>query len=83
MDPYEDSPFSDFAISVDSTPLPNLVAAIEEYRVAWNNNSKPFIWTATVDSIMEKLARCEQTLEKIQCTLPRSRKRKSDNSSPL
>lgn len=63
----------------------DLVAAIEEFLVAWNKNPKPFIWTATVDSIMEKLARCKQTLEKIQpgCTLPRSRKTKRNNSSRL
>jgi transposase len=49
----------------------DLVAAIEEFLVAWNKNPKPFIWTATVASIVEKLARCKQTLEKIQpgCTL--------------
>jgi hypothetical protein len=60
-------------ISVD-----DLVAAIEEYLAAWNTNPKPFVWTATVESIVDKLARCKQTLEKIQpgCTLPRSRKRK-------
>ena len=63
----------------------DLVAAIEEYLVAWNANPKPFIWTATVASIVEKLARCKQTLEKIQpgCTLPRSRKTKRNNSSRL
>jgi transposase len=56
----------------------DLVAAIEEYLAAWNTNPKPFVWTATVESIVDKLARCKQTLEKIQpgCTLPRSRKRK-------
>ena len=60
-------------VSVD-----DLVAAIEEYLAAWNTNPKPFIWMATVESIIEKLARCKQTLEKIQpgCTLPRSRRRK-------
>jgi transposase len=60
----------------------DLVAAIEEYLVAWNTNPKPFIWTATVESIMEKLARCKQTLEKIQpgCTLPRCRKKKNNSS---
>jgi transposase len=63
----------------------DLVAAIEEYLVAWNTNPKPFIWTATVESIMEKLARCKQTLEKIQpgCTLPRSRRKKRNNSTRL
>jgi transposase len=60
----------------------DLVAAIEEYLVTWNTNPKPFIWTATVESIKEKLARCKQTLEKIQpgCTQPRSRKKKNNSS---
>jgi len=67
-------------ISVD-----NLVAAIDEYMQAWNINPKPFIWTATVDSIIEKLSRCKQTLEKILpgCTLPRSRKIRKNNTSRL
>jgi len=56
----------------------DLVAAIDEYLQAWNVNPKPFIWTATVESIVAKLSRCKQTLEKIKpgCTLPRSRKTK-------
>jgi transposase len=54
----------------------DLIAAIEEFLEAWNENPKPFVWTATVDSIVAKLARCRQTLEQIQpgCTLPKSRK---------
>jgi transposase len=58
--------------------VPDLLAAIDEFLAAWNQNPKPFVWTATVDSIMEKLQRCRQTLEAIKpgCTLPRSRKRK-------
>jgi transposase len=64
-------------VSVDA-----LVAAIEEYLAAWNRKPKLFIWTATVDSIIEKLAHCKQTLERIQpgCTLPRTRKRKNKSS---
>jgi transposase len=56
----------------------DLKKAIQEFLDAWNENPQPFVWTATVESIMEKLSRCRQTLEKIQpgCTLPRSRKRK-------
>jgi transposase/transcriptional regulator with XRE-family HTH domain len=52
--------------------------AIAEFLAAWNEKPKPFVWTATVDSIVEKLSRCRQTLEKIQpgCTLPRTRKGK-------
>ena len=55
----------------------DLQQAIREFLDAWNDNPKPFVWTATVESIMEKLSRCRQTLEKIQpgCTLPRSRKK--------
>jgi transposase len=56
----------------------DLQKAIEEFLQAWNENPKPFVWTATVDSIVEKLSRCRQTLEQIQpgCTLPRRRKTK-------
>ncbi|MGD0231971.1 MAG: IS630 family transposase [Syntrophorhabdales bacterium] len=63
----------------------DLVTAIEEYLEAWNANPKPLVWTATVESIVEKVARCKQTLEKIQlgCTLPRGRKTKKNNTSRL
>ena len=56
-----------------------LIAAIEDFLAVWNENPKPFVWTATVDSIVTKLSRCRQTLEQVQpgCTLPKSRKRKS------
>jgi hypothetical protein len=58
---------------------PKSMAAIEEFFSAWNQNPKPFVWTATLDSILAKLARCRQTLEQIQpgCTVPKTRKRKS------
>ena len=63
----------------------DLVAAIEDYLAVWNTNPKPLVWTATVASIVEKLSHCKQTLEKIKpgCTLPRSRKRRKNNSSCL
>jgi transposase len=56
----------------------DLKSAIDAYLAAWNNDPKPFVWTATVESITEKLTRCRQTLEKIQpgCTIPRTRKKK-------
>jgi len=58
--------------------VPDLQAAIEAFLKAWNQNPKPFVWTATVESIQEKLNRCRRTLEQIQpgCTSPKSRKRK-------
>ena len=64
----------------DSFPsLDALVAAIEEFLAVWNQKPRPFVWTATVDSILAKLNRCRQTLEQIQpgCTAPKTRKRKS------
>jgi transposase len=56
----------------------DLIAAIEEYVAVWNQNPKPFVWTATVESIVEKLRGCRQTLEQIKpgCTQPRSRRSK-------
>jgi transposase len=60
-----------------------LEKAIMEFLEAWNNDPKPFVWTATVESILEKLSRCRQTLEQIQpgCTQPRTRKRRNQLSS--
>ena len=54
-----------------------------EFLEAWNDDPQPFVWTATVDSILEKLSRCRRTLEQIQpgCTQPRSRKRRNQLSS--
>jgi len=58
--------------------VPDLIAAIRQFLSAWNEEPKPFVWTATVESILAKLSRCRQTLERIQpgCTLPPQRKRK-------
>jgi len=60
----------------------DLEAAIAQFLEAWNQNPNPFVWTATVESIQAKLARCRQTLEQIKpgCTAPRSRKRKKIKS---
>ena len=58
------------------TSVADLELAIEEFLNAWNEKPKPFVWTATLESILAKLARCRQTLEQIEpgCTLPRRRK---------
>jgi transposase len=55
----------------------DLKIAIDSFLSAWNNDPKPFVWTATIESITEKLSRCRQTLEAIQpgCSIPKSRKR--------
>src|SRR5438270_10977988 len=56
----------------------DLQASIEAFLTVWNQDPKPFVWTATVESIQEKLTRCRQTLEQIKpgCTSPKSRTRK-------
>jgi transposase len=56
----------------------DLKTSIEAFLKAWNQDPKPFVWTATVESIQEKLTRCRRTLEQIQpgCTSPKYRKRK-------
>ena len=61
----------------------DLITAIKEFLDAWNDNPKPFIWTATIESIVAKLARCRQTLEQIQpgCTQPRKTKRRKKQVS--
>ncbi|MGH8336038.1 MAG: IS630 family transposase [Gammaproteobacteria bacterium] len=53
--------------------VPDLIAAIEEFMDSWNDEPKPFVWTATVDSILEKLRGCRQTLERIQPGITRPR----------
>jgi len=59
-----------------------LQKAIMEFLAAWNKHPKPFVWTATVEKIQEKLARCRQTLEQIEpgCTQPRCRRTKKVSS---
>jgi transposase/transcriptional regulator with XRE-family HTH domain len=60
------------------TSLADLQSSIAAFLEAWNENPNPFVWTATVESIQAKLARCRQTLEQINagCTAPRTRKKK-------
>src|SRR5271169_4248665 len=45
--------------------VPDLIAAIEEYLNAHNEDPKPFVWTASVDSILEKVGRCKAVLETV------------------
>ena len=44
------------------TSVPQLEKAIADYLAEHNQNPKPFVWTATADSILERLKRvCERT----------------------
>jgi hypothetical protein len=62
---------------------PDLKRAIAAFLETWNENPRPFVWTATVDQICAKLSRCRQTLEQILpgCTKARTRKRRDRTSS--
>jgi hypothetical protein len=42
-----------------------LVTAIEEYMQQNNRQPKPFIWTASVEKILEKISRCKVILETV------------------
>ena len=44
----------------------DLQCAIREFLAAWNAAPAPFVWTASVESILEKIARARQRLEQIE-----------------
>ena len=46
--------------------VPDLVASIQEYIDAHNNDPKPYVWTATAWSILAKVARGRQRPRKSQ-----------------
>ena len=43
--------------------VPDLIAAIEAFILANNDDPKPFIWTASVQKILAKISRCKAILE--------------------
>jgi transposase len=45
--------------------VPELITAIQEYLDAHNENPKPFVWTATTESILAKVRRGRVTLQEI------------------
>jgi transposase len=45
--------------------VPDLIAAIEAYLAAHNDDPKPFVWTATADEILEKVRRGRVALQTI------------------
>ena len=59
------------------TRVPDLKEAIEEFMQAWNQNPKLFIWTATIEDIIKKIARARAKVEQIKpgSTLPRGKKK--------
>ena len=45
--------------------VPDLIAAIESYLAAHNDDPRPFVWTATAEEILEKVRRGRVALEAI------------------
>src|SRR4051795_5780248 len=45
--------------------VPDLVASIQDYIDAHNDDPKPYVWTATAESILAKVARGRIALEKV------------------
>jgi transposase len=43
----------------------DLQQAITEFMTAWNASPKPFVWSTSVEKILEKIAKCQRRLENI------------------
>ena len=63
--------------------VPDLKETINEFMRAWNQNPRPFIWTATVEDIIRKIERARVKMEQMAqgqplkpgSTLPRGKKK--------
>jgi transposase len=45
--------------------VPQLIAAIQEYLDSHNQNPRIFTWTASVEQILAKVAKCKEVLESL------------------
>jgi len=45
--------------------VPDLIAKIVDYLDAHNDNPRPFVWTATADQILAKVARGRVALQAV------------------
>ena len=45
--------------------VPELVSAIDQYLNIYNENPKPFVWTAKVEDILRKVSECKAILETV------------------
>ncbi|MBI4483941.1 MAG: IS630 family transposase [Acidobacteria bacterium] len=60
--------------------VPDLVQTIEAFLAAWNADPQPFVWTAKLEEILQKIDRARAKLESIQpgCTQPRRRQKREE-----
>lgn len=56
----------------------DLTAAIHGYLSVHNDDPKPFVWTASVDAIIEKVSRARATLDAVKATTATDRQPKSE-----
>ena len=58
----------------------DLVQAIDAFLAAWNENPRPFVWTAQLGEILKKIERARTKLESIQpgSTQPRRRQKREE-----
>ncbi len=57
--------------------VPDLKQAIDRFMKAWNQNPRPFVWTANVGQIIAKIERARIKMEQIKpgSTLPRGKRK--------
>ncbi len=60
--------------------VPDLVTAIQSFLDAWNTDPQPFVWTAKLEDILQKIARARAKLESMQpgSTRPRRRQKREE-----
>jgi hypothetical protein len=58
----------------------DLQEAIQSFLAVWNTDPKPFVWTAKLEDILEKISRARTKLESIKpgSTLPRRRQKREE-----
>ncbi len=45
--------------------VPDLIASIQSYLTAHNDDPQPYVWTATAESIRSKVQRARTTLDRV------------------
>ena len=56
----------------------DLIQAIEAFLAAWNEDPKPFVWTAKIEDIIQKIERARAKLESIEPGCTQSRRRRKN-----
>jgi transposase len=65
------------------TSVAELQTAIEEFLESWNEHPRPFVWTASVEKIMEKVSRARTTLDGIKPGWARRTRRKKAKAKSI